>query len=389
MRTIYIVNGKIVLPDKVEENKVLVLRQGKIEGLSTDVDFEPSAEIIDARGGYILPGFIDIHVHGGGGADFMDGTLESFQTIVNTHFLHGTTALLPTSVAASREEMQAFFDLYRRAEKIIDTVDLLGIHLEGPYISQEMKGAQNPAYVRDPSKEETDWIVENADIVSRITVAPELKGAKYLAERCIPYGVKLCIGHSNAVGGQVLDAVRDGFNHITHLYSNTPSVRKINQKVYAGIVEAAFLSDDITVELIGDGCHVAKETMQMVLKVKGTERVALITDAMRAAGTNVNESYLGTVKPENRVIIEDGVAKLPDRSFYAGSIATMDRVVQNAILRYGLPVVDVCKIVSLTPARLAGVEKRKGSLEVGKDADVVITDEKFQVQKVISCKYWR
>ena len=384
MKTIYITNGTVVLPNGIERNKTLVLRNGKIEGLWDGTPNAVDGEIVNANGGYVVPGFIDLHLHGGGGADFMDATESAFHTVVHTHFRHGTTALLPTTVAADKKAMQDFFDLYRKAKNETTGAELLGIHLEGPYISQEMKGAQNPAYIREPNEGEIAWIAENADIVARITAAPELKGVEQLAKRCAPFNIALCVGHSNAVCGQVLKAVEYGFHHITHLYSNTPSVRKIGQTVYAGIVEAAYLSDDITIELIGDGCHVAKETMQMAFKLKGADNVALVTDAMRAAGTDVTESYLGAIKPENKVIVEDGVAKLPDKSFFAGSIATMDRVFKTAVARYGISLTDACKAVSLTPARLAGVAQRKGSLEAGKDADVVVLDQDFSVRLVLS-----
>ena len=174
-----------------------------------------------------------------------------------------------------------------------------------------------------------------------------------------------------------------GFNHVTHLYSNTPGIRKINQTVYAGIPEAVYLTDGISVELIGDGKHVPKEAMQMVLKLKGAENVSLVTDAMRAAGQNVTESYLGKICPEARVIVEDGVAKLPDRTFYAGSIATSEIAFRNAVMNYDIPITDVTTMMSAAPAKFLGIGDKKGSIKVGYDADLVITDLSCNVENVI------
>ena len=192
-------------------------------------------------------------------------------------------------------------------------------------------------------------------------------------------GITLAVGHSNAVAEQVRSAYRAGFTHVTHLYCNTPSVHKIGQEVYAGIVEAAYLKDDITVELIGDGRHVPKEAMQLALKLKGAKGVALITDAMRAAGESCTESYLGAKEPQNRVIIEDGVAKLPDRSYYAGSIATSDMMFKNAEVKYHLPICTVSEMMSLTPAKIRGFDSDIGSIEQGKYADLVIMNSHFDV----------
>ena len=192
----------------------------------------------------------------------------------------------------------------------------------------------------------------------------------------------MSVGHSDAIAAEVFRAYEMGFCYVTHLYCSTPGVRKINQVVYAGIPEAALLIDDMSVELIGDGKHIPKEVMQMVIKVKGVDHVTLITDAMRAAGTDVGESYLGKISPENRVIVEDGVAKLPDRSSFAGSIATMDRVLQNSVLNYKISLTDAVKMISTVPARKFGLSK-KGIIKIGNDADLVLTDRNLNVQEVV------
>ncbi len=380
---IVIKNANILLPSGLVFGKNLVLKDGKIVGTVEDESVD--GDIYDARGGYVLPGFVELHAHGGGGFDFMDQTEEAFLSVVDTHFKNGVTTLLPTCVSAPLSELEKFFGLYRRMQTRCKTATLGGVHLEGPFLSMAMKGAQNPRYLLSPEKSAVDELLSaGRDVIKRITAAPELDGAEYLAQESVKRGIKLCIGHSDATAEQTIKAVDWGYTHITHLYSNTPSNRKIGQRVFAGIVEAAYLKDEISIELIGDGRHVAKETMLMATKMKGVDKTALVSDAMRAAGTNDTVSYLGAKLPENQVIVEDGVAKMPDRSFYAGSIASGISMLKNAVLNYGISLTDASTMMSLTPAKLAGVDDKKGSIEKGKDADIVVIDKNFNVEMVLS-----
>lgn len=377
-----ILNGRVVLPDRVLEHSG-VLIDGEAIAAVGNFSLPPDAAIVDAKAGLILAGFIDVHLHGGGGSDFMDGQADGFAAIAHTHCLHGTTSMAATTLSCPYEEMQQLFELYRTAAAHSTTADFLGIHLEGPYLSQQMKGAQNPAYIRNPTKKEVDRLLRDAgDMIVRCSCAPEIEGIDYLAASMREAGIRLAIGHSDATCEQVLKASALGFRHITHMYCATPSIRKINQRIYGGVVEAAYLLDDMTFELIGDGRHIPPELMHLALKLKGEDKVLLITDAMRAAGTPATESFLGPNRPENRVIIEDNVAKLPDRTSFAGSIATCDRVFRNAYETVGLPLPVITKWMSLNPARHLGVEEEKGSLETGKDADIVIMDALNTVQHV-------
>lgn len=389
MKNLLIENCDIVLPDKVAENFSIYVENAKIKEISKERLHIKNAEICNGNGNYLLAGFVDIHLHGGGGYDFMDGDEEAFEKIVAIHFSHGTTSLCPTAVSAPISQLEKFFAGYRKVSEKKTGANLCGIHLEGPFISQEMRGAQNPEYILPPDRETVDKIYDlGGDIISRITASPNLDGIGYLVKK-FGKGTEFSVGHSDAVCSDVKKAVDLGFDCITHLYCNTPSCRKINQKVYAGVLEAAYLYDGLNVELIGDGKHVAKEAMQLALKIKGADKVALVTDAMRAAGTDAKESYLGAKLPENRVIIEDGVAKLPDRSFYAGSIATADRMLKNAVLNYGIDIVTASRMLSRTPAHIIGIDDKKGSIETGKDADLVMLDKDYNVIKVFSGGFYR
>lgn len=370
--------SRAVLPDGIR-TVTLVLEDGKI------FDILPEGIRIDGAleyDGLILPGFVELHAHGGGGYDIMDMTDEAFCGVVRTHLAHGTTTLCPTAVSAPLPELIKLFELYRRNSANCGAT-LGGLHLEGPFLSYEMKGAQNPACLLTPTEHTVaELFAAGEGVITRMTAAPECDPSGIIAKYAARFGVRLAIGHSNAVCNEALAAYEQGYTHVTHLYCNTPSNRKIGQRVFAGVVEAAFLEDGMSVELIGDGRHIPRETMLAVLKIKGADRVALVTDAMRAAGTDASESYLGAPLPENRVIIEDGVAKLPDRSFYAGSIATSDRMFRVAVAEYGIPTETAVKMMCTTPAEIAGMSDRKGSLQIGKDADLVLMDESLNVTQV-------
>ena len=375
------VNAKTVGNDCIK-NDALLVEDGKIVSFLSEFKKSDFDEVIDCKGNYLFPGFIDIHVHGGGGADFSDATVTSFEEAVETHLKHGTTTIFPTTMSVSIERLSKIFGIYRDFKKTFPFADTVkGLHLEGPFLNPTMCGAQRKDLIIEPTEKETDFLKDNADIIARITCAPEVNDVIDMAKKLLPLGISFSMGHTAATYEQAEDAFNNGFTSITHLYSATSGFHKVNQKVHIGVTQAAYGLENIYAELIADGCHVPKELLRLVAKIKGINKVCLVTDAMRAAGTFATESYLGEIAPENRVIIEDGVAKLPDRSFFAGSIGTMDRAVRFAI-NCGFTPCEVSQMTSLTPATLMGIEKEKGSLEVGKDADIVVLDKEFTVKQV-------
>ncbi len=384
MKVTFIKNGSVVTQNGVEI-KTVVLQDGVIINDNFVGAIPEGAEIIDAAGMYVAPGFVELHAHGGGGYDFMDATEEAFDGVLKAHLAHGTTSFMPTTVACDYEAMSGLFSLYRKMADKSSTA-LLGVHLEGPYISQSMRGAQNPRYVREPSKYETDRLMDEAgDIISMCTAAPEIGGVEYMAKKMRERDIVLSVGHSDGLYDDMIRAHAMGFERFTHLYSNSPSVHKVDQVVCAGVREAAYMLEDMSIELIGDGHHLPKEVLGLALKVKGVDKITLTTDAMRAAGcVGLTESYLGEIKPENRVIIEDGVAKLPDRTYYAGSIATSDVALRWAVNECGVPLGDAFKLLSLNPARIARADKHKGSITVGKDADILLLDKELNIKKVLT-----
>ncbi len=381
MSKLYVTNAKMLRDGKFVENIGMVVEDGKITAFTETAPKD--AETVDCGGRTVIPGFVDIHLHGGGGSEFIDGTPEAFEIVARTHCLHGTTSLCPTPASCSIGSLYKLFDVYREARENAKYCDFLGIHLEGPFLSLENKGAQNANYIISPTPELFDELLERGrGVISRISFAPENEGMRASIEKARDAGIVLAIAHSNVQYEETEEVYNRGVRLITHLFNATTSIRKVNQIVRAGQVEAFYTLPELRAEIIGDGCHVPKQVIAMARRFKGTDNICLITDAMRAAGTDVTESYLGEVLPENRVIIEAGVAKLPDRSFYAGSIATMDRVFRNAVENVGLSIEDTSAMMSKTPARLMGAGDRKGILEVGYDADFLVIGNDLGVDSV-------
>lgn len=382
MSRIWIGNGRLVLPDAVVPEGSVLLEGRKIAAVN--VPCPPDARRVDVGGGYIMAGFVDLHVHGGGDADFMDEDPTAFSTIAKAHCAHGTTALCPTTMTCPDELLEKTVDLFVDADKEPeDGAELLGLHLEGPYFSAASKGAQPISRQRIPQREDLERILKRAKgTILRWDAAPELPNMELFARVMRENGVLTSLAHSAATAGEAMQAFDWGFSHVTHFYNACTTFHKKNGIVYSGTVEATYLRDDVTIELIGDGCHIPKESMLLALKIKGADKIALITDAMRAAGVNCQRSVLGARSTGVPVIIKDDVAQLTDLSSYAGSIATMDRCLRTAHVRYGIPLPQVSRMLSLTPARIIGVCDRKGSLEAGKDADVVVLSEDFRVRQV-------
>ncbi len=370
----------IVLVDNLIERKCSVfVKDGKIVGIFTEGDESICAdEVIEGKGKYLSHGFIDIHCHGGGGHDFMDGTIESYFGIAKIHSMHGTTALLPTSVASSKEDILKTSDIFSEAKHYTHTLKFLGLHLEGPYVNPEQAGALDKKYIRNPDKKEYSLIIKECPDILRWTVAPELEGAMEMGDYLKERGIVASIGHSNATYEVVKQASVHGFTHITHLYSAMSTIVRKKGFRYAGIVESAYLLDNLTVEIIADGRHLPNSLIEMVYRFIGPKRTAIITDAMRGAGMPEGESVLGSLKNGIKVIIEDNVAKLPDREAFAGSVATSDRLVRT-MTQAGVPLSEAVYMVTKTPADIIGKNIINGSVCKGNDADLVMFDKDINI----------
>lgn len=384
-----IVNAKIVCGDRVITGSLLA-DHGKIAeicpaGGTEDIQgsWENSGDIrcYDAKGAYLLPGFIELHAHGGFGDDFIDNTPEAFWRILDRHCRHGATTLCPTLVTCAWDRMLSFLTM---CEGLRDTPGFGGVHLEGPFLSPQMCGAQNLSLLIRPDERKIAELCERSALIARVTAAPEMGGVRELALALSAKGVKMSVGHSNASAVQMRASADWGFSQVTHLFCSTSQRMKLGSYVHGGIVEEALTNDDFLIELIGDGHHIARESFLMVMRCRGTDAVCVVSDAMRAAGEDigVQESYLGEIRPENRVILEDGVAKLPDRSSFAGSLACGDSMVRALVGRYGLKLTDVSRMMSHTPAKALGISDRLGSIAPGYDADLVLLDSDLYTDAV-------
>jgi N-acetylglucosamine-6-phosphate deacetylase len=379
-----ILNGLVITPQGVlNKGSVLVTDSVITEVSGGNID-APGAAVIDAKGKYVSPGFIDIHVHGGGGHDFMDNTVEAFLEIAKIHARHGTTAMLPTTLSCEKDDLLETLRIYEEAD-VLNTngSQFIGIHIEGPYFAMNQRGAQDPRYIRNPNPEEYKEILSASKSIKRWSAAPELKGAIEFGRYMVSNGVLPAIAHTDAVYEEVIDAFNNGYTLATHFYSAMSGVTRRNAFRYAGVIESAYLIDGMDVEIIADGVHLPAPLLKLVYKIKGPERIALITDAMRAAGMPPGESILGSFKDGIKVIVEDNVAKMPDRNSFAGSVATFDRLVRNMVTLAEVPLIEAVQMGSYIPARIMKIDDRKGSLEPGKDADILIFDENIQIDTTI------
>ena len=349
--------------------------QGKITEVSQNE--LPFDEEYNATGSYVVPGFIEMHSHGGGGYPF-EGEVEDVVWGTLFHLRHGTTTICPTISAAP------LCDMARSVANIATAMQderargvILGAHLEGPYLSERQAGAQCPDFITPPDEAEYLPLLEaHADTIARWSYAPENDDGRF-ARALVAHGVIPAAGHTDAIGEDMARAEAAGCRLVTHLYSCTSTVTRDHGFRRLGVIEYAFLSDTMDVEIICDGKHLPPDLIRLIYKIKGWEHIALITDSLALAGTDQKEGKMQATE----FIIEDGVCKLRDRSAFAGSIATADRLLRVAVLEAGLPLVESVKMLTETPARIMRLETR-GRIAPHMDADLVVLSDALTVERV-------
>jgi len=380
-----IAGGEIMTPQGVIENGSIRIEGGKIAavGKADAVEFAENAEIMDAAGRWVLPGFIDIHCHGAKGCDTMDGSVTDIETIAKYHAGGGTTAFLPTTASSSLEAILRALQAVREARANgVDGAAVIGAHLEGPFFAYAKRGCHLPIYVRDPRPAEYDRILEYADDIVSMTLAPELDGAESLIKALVGSDIVASIGHSEATYSQILKAVEWGASHVTHMYCAMSTIVKNGPARTIGVVETTLLLDDLTTEVIADGKHLPPELLKMVIKIKGLDRVCVVTDAMRGAGMPAGVYTFGP-KDGQEAVVQDGMAVMPDRTGYASSVVRMNDLIKTLIGSVGLSLPDAIKMATLTPAKIIGVADRMGSLEAGKDANIAVADNNMDIYATI------
>ena len=372
-----IINGKIFTPQGWIEDGSVVIRDGHIlEVTNCDLPLT-GAKQVDARGRYIVPGYVCMHAHGGGGRDFTECTEEAFRTAIEAHLKHGATTIFPTVSSTSYDNIKQGIAV---CEKLMEeeSSPVMGLHLEGPYLNPKRASDQFGDNLAEPDAEAYTSLVESTGCIKRWDASPELPGALEFARYLKEKGIVATISHTEAEYPEVKAAFEAGFTHVSHFYNGMPGFHKNREYKYEGTVESIYLIDDFTVEVVADGIHVPPTILRMVYKIKGVERTCVITDALACAASDSNVAF------DPRVIIEDGVCKLSDRSALAGSIATMDRLIRTMVQQANIPLRDALRMISESPAKIMNVYDRKGSLEKGKDADMMILDEDLNLRGVWS-----
>jgi N-acetylglucosamine-6-phosphate deacetylase len=393
MERIKIAPVKLVTADGVYENSAVEIADGKIINVEISAyngDNSGDITLIDGQNLYLSAGFIDIHLHGGGGGDFMDATEASFTSALKMHLSHGTTSLVPTTVAADLTELKEVFAVAKRMKNAInaslspDLPEILGVHLEGPYIAKSMAGAQDPKYIKTPTDGLWREIFDAADGELLIwTAAPELAGSDEMCAELTKRGVYFSMGHTDARYSDVVRAVRSGYTMATHLYSGMSTIVRENGHRVLGAIESALLFDEIAVEVIADGIHLPPELLRLIYKTKGKDKIILVTDAMRGAGMPDGDYILGSLTKGQTVSVFDGIAHMPDRTAFAGSVATADRLVRTMVNEANVPMHEAVAMMTANAAKSIGFDERKGFIMPGFDADIVLFDDDINVKKVI------
>jgi len=373
-----IYNGHVLTPEGWVNGGSVIIEDFRIKEVSkSSHQLDGMDKRVDAHGMHVVPGGIDMHVHGGGGCDFQECTPEAFKTAAETHLRHGTTSIYATLSSSP-------IDMMERACATCDELmreggtTIMGMHMEGPYFNPSRAGAQMPEVIRIPDANEYTHIVEDYECVRRWDSAPELPGAVEMGKYITGKGIVAAIGHTAAEYPDVKAAYDAGYKLATHFYNGMPGFHNVREFKHAGTVESVYLMDDMAVEVIADGIHVPATLLNLVYHIKGVEHTALVTDALAVTDSDSEHAF------DPRVIIEDGVCKLSDRSALAGSIATMDRLIKTMVRVVNVPLNDAVRMASETPARIMGIYDRKGSLQRGKDADILLLDSDINLRSVYS-----
>ncbi|HXX41298.1 MAG TPA: N-acetylglucosamine-6-phosphate deacetylase [Chthoniobacterales bacterium] len=370
-------NAHCIFPDGIRDRFEIVAREGKIENIRDDATSRDGDEVVDLEGNYLAPGFVDLHVHGAVGHDTMEASAEAFRAICDYHATGGTTSLLLTTATAPIDQIGKVLDAVRDCRPSI--YQIVGVHVEGPFISKNQRGAQRPDFIQDPTPELVEQLLGRVDLIRRITIAPELPGALTAIEKFFARGVSVSGGHSDAWENEAEAAFACGMRSATHTFNCMSSARREGIFRKAGLLEFALGEPEISCELIADGYHVSPALMKMLYRAKGSAAICLVTDATAGAGLP-NKSKFSLAGLD--CVVENGVALLADGSALAGSTARMIDLVRTLVRVVDVPLHEAILMATDSPARAIGL-KSKGRLAVGYDADFTVISPELNVVRTI------
>ncbi len=385
-------NGHIITKDEVLKNTDIRIENGIIAEIGKDLKGD---DTYDATGMYVSPGFVDIHTHGGFGSDFMDDDDNAINTVLDFHTGNGTTSLLASTVTAPVSQIESMIERVRKHMKSEDAkgkTKILGVHIEGPYISYKNKGAQKEEFLKVPSKDDYSFILNNSDIIKNVTISTELDGAEKMTKDLVGAGIKVSLGHDDGKSETAYPVIDAGATNLTHWYCAMSTARVEDGKRSAGLMEIGLVDSRLTLELLADTHHLPPELVHLAYKCKGADKLSLVSDCLRAGGMPRDGRVytLGTLGDEDatKFIVSNGVARLTDGTRFAGSIQPVRQMVKNVMEACDIPLVDAVKMASLTPAGVIGMADKIGSLEVGKIADInILTPELEPVKTIIDGEF--
>lgn len=386
MNMVALVNGTVITPSQALQGKAVIVEEGRIAGIEAAGGLPAGIETVDVGGRYIAPGLIDIHTHGAVGRSFNQGTHEAFSAITQQHVQRGITSILATTSSAP---IPVLVRSLRTARELRDTVtegsQVLGVHVEGPYFSMEQRGAQDPANIRQPDDGTVDELLNESDVIKILTYAPELPGGLDLTRRLVSLGILPAAGHSSSREEDVRPAIKLGLSHIIHIWSGQSTTIREGPWRKPGLLEVTLASDDLTVEMISDNRHLPPTLMKLAYKCIGPDRLSIISDATAGAGLPDGTRFkMNDVEHE----VSNGVGVMLDRSAFAGSTTFVNQMVRIVMEHVGVPLVEAVRMASLTPARTIGVDDVKGSIEVGKHADIAVFNSDFTAWRTMVRGHW-
>lgn len=376
-------NANVIFTDKIRK-AIVLCDNGKIKDIVEHYTESADDNVIDANGLYLSPGFIDIHVHGGGNKSAMSTNYNDIIEMAEAHLKYGTTSIVPTTLASPIEQLKNVTLSIKEASEKSKKANILGLHYEGPYISLKYKGAQSPENILNPVKNPPDELFSLWNKILIMGAAPEEDGCLELGDKLRERNIVASIAHSAASYEKVEEAVKHGYSDITHIYNACTSCFKEGIFRVAGVVEAGLAIDEITTQVIGDLRHLPKGLLKLIYKTKGVEKMYLITDGLEFSASDIKENTVYTQENGMGVIFEDGAMKLSDRSALAGSVATLKDCVKNMYKTVNVPLYEAVRMASLTPAEVIGYHKTKGKIEKGYDADFVLFDDDINIKTVIT-----